>query len=198
MRNAALAGAAILAISAVSAEAHQCYRRVVEPPRYSTVEEQVLVSPEREVAEYAPAVTRQVEETVVVRPERTVTRVIPAQYAYEEQTVEVSPARREWRTRNEDGELIGCWVTLPARYARVVAASAGLARAGGRADDPGADRDTAAHRNGRARPLNHAHDPGALCDARARGAGIARRRALGADRQLRALRLTSWRGAGGS
>ena len=118
MRHFAL-GCVIILTSAVSAQAHQCYRRVVEPPRYSTVEEQVMIAPEREVAEYAPAVTRTVEETVVVRPERTVTRYIPAEYAVEDQTVEVEPARREWRTRNEEGELIGCWVNVPARYARV-------------------------------------------------------------------------------
>jgi len=118
MRHLALAGALVLA-SAAGAQAHQCYRRVVEPPRYSTVEEQVLVSPAREVAEYVPAVTREVEETVLVRPERTVTRVIPAQYGYEAQTVEVAPAHREWQTRDENGDVIGCWVNVPARYARV-------------------------------------------------------------------------------
>jgi hypothetical protein len=119
MRKAAVAGAAVFAFSVASAEAHQCYRRVVDPPRYSTVEEQVLVSPEREVAEYVPAETRQVEETVVLRPERTITQVVPPQYGYEEQTVEVAPAHREWRTRDEDGEVIGCWVSVPPRYARV-------------------------------------------------------------------------------
>ena len=46
MRKLALAGAALVLTSAVSAQAHQCYRRVVEPPRYSTVEEQVMVAPD--------------------------------------------------------------------------------------------------------------------------------------------------------
>jgi hypothetical protein len=119
MRNAALAGAAILAVSALSAEARQCYRRVVEPPRYSIVAERVLASPEREIAEYVPAVTRQVEETVIVRPERSVTRMSPAQYGFVAQTIEASPAHREWRTREEDGEVIGCWVNVPARFARI-------------------------------------------------------------------------------
>ena len=119
MRKLALAGAALVLTSAVSAQAHQCYRRVVEPPRYSTVEEQVMVAPEREVAEYVPAVTRTVEETVVVRPERTIAHYIPAEYALEEQTVEVAPAHREWRTRDEGGEVIGCWVNVPAQYGRV-------------------------------------------------------------------------------
>ena len=100
----------------VAAQAHQCYRRVVEPARYSTVAEQVMVSPEREVSEYAPAVTRQVEESVVVRPEQTIVRVIPAQFEIERETIEVSRAHAEWQTRAENGEMIGCWVRVPARY----------------------------------------------------------------------------------
>ena len=118
MRSVVIGLAGLVSLgSVVSAEAHQCYRRVADPAQYRTVAEQVLVSPEREVAEYVPAVTRQVEETVIVRPEQEVTRVIPAQYGYQDETVLVSPARREWRTRDEDGQLIGCWVTVPATYA---------------------------------------------------------------------------------
>ena len=97
MRSVVFGLASLVSFAGVaSAQAHQCYRRVVDPAQYRSVEEQVLVSPEREVAEYAPAVTRQVEETVVVRPEREYSRVIPAQYGYEDETVMVSPARREW------------------------------------------------------------------------------------------------------
>ena len=120
MRNAALAGAAILALSSVGTQAQQCYRRVIDPPQYSTIVEQVLVAPAREAREYLPAVTRQVEQTVVVRPERTVSRLAPAEYALRADTVEVSPAHREWRTRDEDGEMIGCWVSVPARFAQVM------------------------------------------------------------------------------
>jgi hypothetical protein len=116
MRVIATSLAGLLALG-VSAEASQCYRRVVQPAQYGAVSEQVLASPEREVADYAPAVTRQVEESVVVRPERTYTRVIPAEYGETHETVEVSPAQREWRTRWENGEAIGCWVRVPARYA---------------------------------------------------------------------------------
>jgi hypothetical protein len=119
MRHAALAGFIMLALSGARAEAQQCYRRVVDPPQYSSVVEQVLVAPAREARERVPAVTREVEKTVVVRPEQTVEHVIPAQYALRSETVEVSPARREWRTRNEDGDVIGCWVNVPARLAQV-------------------------------------------------------------------------------
>jgi hypothetical protein len=114
-----LASAGLLLALPATAEARQCYRRVVEPPRYATVAEAVMISPAREIAETIPAVTREVEETVVVRPERSLTRVIPAEYGYEERTVEVAPAHREWRTRDEEGDVIGCWVNVPARFARL-------------------------------------------------------------------------------
>ena len=119
MRRLWIASAVGLLATAASAEASQCYRRVVEPPQYATATERVLVSPAREVADDVPAVTENVEETVVVRPERALTHVVPAEYAYEQEIVEVAPAHREWRTRNEEGDVIGCWVNVPARYARV-------------------------------------------------------------------------------
>ena len=119
MRYLVLAGAIGLALSASQAEARQCYRRVVEPSRYSLVAEEVLVSPAREIAEYVPEVTREVEEVVVVRPEQTISHVIPAEYGVEAQTVEVAPPHREWRTRDENGDIIGCWVNVPARYAQI-------------------------------------------------------------------------------
>src|SRR3954470_15042576 len=116
MRVFATSLAGLLALG-VGAQASQCYRRVVEPPQYRSVAERELVSPEREVAEHVPAVTRSVEDSVVVRPERRFTRVIPAEYGEVRETVEVSPAHSEWRTRFEDGEAIGCWVRVPARFA---------------------------------------------------------------------------------
>ena len=116
MRLIASSLVGFLALGA-GAQAHQCYRRVIEPAQYSTVAEQVMVAPQREVGEYVPAVMRQVEESVVVRPEQTVVRVIPAQYAVESETVEVSPEHREWSTRRDNGEVIGCWIRVPARYA---------------------------------------------------------------------------------
>jgi hypothetical protein len=119
MRHVALTGAAILALTCAQAEAQQCYRRVVDAPQYSAVVERVLVAPAREASEYVPAVTRVVEQTVVVRPEQTVERLVPAQYALRADVVEISPAHREWRTRDEQGDVIGCWVNVPARFAQV-------------------------------------------------------------------------------
>ena len=119
MRYVALAGAAVCALTCAQAQAQQCYRRVIDPPRYSAVVERVLVAPAREAREYVPAVMRAVPRTLVVRPERTVERLVRAQYALRADTIEVSPAHREWRTRDEGGDVIGCWVNVPARFARV-------------------------------------------------------------------------------
>jgi hypothetical protein len=119
MRYTALGLGLALTLPAAGAGAQQCYRRVVEPPQFSTVVERVLVAPARETQEYVPAVTREVARTVVVRPERSVAHVIPAEYVDRVETVETSPAHREWRTRDEGGDVIGCWVNVPARYAEV-------------------------------------------------------------------------------
>lgn len=120
MRYVALTGAAVFALTCAEAEAQQCYRRIIDPPQYSTVVERIMVAPAREAPEYVPAVTRVVAETVVVRPEQTVERVVPAQYTLRADVVEVSPAHREWRTRDEEGDVIGCWINVPARFAQVV------------------------------------------------------------------------------
>jgi len=113
-----LAGFISLATLASAQAGNECYRRVVTPATYRTVAEQVLVEPEREVAEYVPAVTQAVEQTIVVEPAHEVTQTIPAEYDTVEDTVLVSPARRVWEVRDHYGETIGCWVTIPATYAR--------------------------------------------------------------------------------
>ena len=72
-----------------------CYRHVVTPPVYDTVQENVLV-----------------------RPPRTVYRTVPPVYETVSERVMVSPGGRFWQTsRGPGGELIGCWVTTPPRFA---------------------------------------------------------------------------------
>lgn len=119
MRGSVLALAGLVSVAAIaSAQAgNECYRRVVEPPQYQTIEENVLLSPEREIPEYVPAVTRRVAETVVVEPERAFERVIPPVYGVQEETVLVRPASRQWVLKRHYGETIGCWVDTPAEYA---------------------------------------------------------------------------------
>ncbi|MDP4005438.1 hypothetical protein [Methylobacterium sp. NEAU K] len=73
----------------------ECYRHVTTPPVYDTVQENVLV-----------------------RPPRTVYRSVPPVYDTVSERVMVSPGGRFWQTsRGPGGELIGCWVTTPPRFA---------------------------------------------------------------------------------
>ena len=120
MRVSALGLAGLVSLTTLTSAmaGNECYRRVESPASYRTVAETVLVEPERQVAEYVPAVTQAVEQTVVVEPAREVTETIPAQYDVVEETVLVSPARRVWQVSDRDGETVGCWVTIPPSYAR--------------------------------------------------------------------------------
>ncbi|MFE1600877.1 hypothetical protein [Methylobacterium sp. ID0610] len=73
----------------------ECYRHVTTPPVYGTVAEQVMV-----------------------RPGRTINRVVPPVYDTVTEQVLVAPAARVWQTSYDAyGQLVGCWVTTPARYA---------------------------------------------------------------------------------
>lgn len=72
-----------------------CFRHVTAPPVYDTV-----------------------QDTVLVRPPRTVYRTVPPVYDTVSERVMVAPGGRFWQTRRgPDGELIGCWVTTPPRFA---------------------------------------------------------------------------------
>ncbi|MCJ2011298.1 hypothetical protein [Methylobacterium sp. J-076] len=72
-----------------------CYRYATTPPVFDTVQQNVLV-----------------------RPPRTVYRTVPPVYDTVEEQVMVSPGGRFWQTsRGPGGELIGCWVATPPRFA---------------------------------------------------------------------------------
>jgi hypothetical protein len=72
-----------------------CYRKVVHPPVYGVQHERVMV-----------------------RAPRTLTQVIPAEYTTVAETVLVEPARKVWQVSYDaHGQKVGCWVTVPARYA---------------------------------------------------------------------------------
>jgi hypothetical protein len=93
----ALAGLALSASAALAggAPCTTCYQKVVHPPVYGVEHERVMV-----------------------RAPRTHTQVIPAEYATVSETVQVAPAHRVWQvTRDAHGREVGCWVTVPARYA---------------------------------------------------------------------------------
>ncbi len=116
-------GAAALLSSAGLAQAGgsgctNCYKQVVHPPQYRTVDETVLVRPAQTIAHRTPAEFGTVQETVVIHPARTVAREIPAQLGTVAEQIMISPARKEWQvTTDAHGRQIGCWVKIPAQYA---------------------------------------------------------------------------------
>jgi hypothetical protein len=72
-----------------------CYRYAVTPPVYATE-----------------------QETVLVAPPRTVYRTVPPVYETAAEEVMVAPGGRVWQTRpGPGGELIGCWIETPPRFA---------------------------------------------------------------------------------
>lgn len=74
------------------AQPGKCYARVLIPPRYRTVSEQVLVREASERIEVTPAVFRNEQQRVVVKEETKRLEVIPATYEYVEERVLVKPA----------------------------------------------------------------------------------------------------------
>ncbi|KQO54469.1 MULTISPECIES: hypothetical protein [unclassified Methylobacterium] len=93
----ALLGTSILATSAQAGGCGgaECYRHVTTPPVYDTVSERVLV-----------------------RPARTVYRSIPPVFETVAEQVQLSPGGRVWQTRRDAyGQMIGCWVDVPPRFA---------------------------------------------------------------------------------
>ena len=98
----------------------QCFARTVEPARFRTEHERVLVEPgrvdtrviparrhletrpvlvepERRETYTTPPVLQDVTETVLVRPATVRVDVVPAEYRDVPETVMVSPPRRYWR-----------------------------------------------------------------------------------------------------
>jgi hypothetical protein len=94
---AALGGLTLLSAPALAGGCYgtECYRYVNTPPVFDTVQENVLV-----------------------RPPRTVYRTVPPVYDTVSEKVMVSPGGRFWQTsRGPGGELVGCWVNTPPRFA---------------------------------------------------------------------------------
>ncbi|GJD35194.1 hypothetical protein [Methylobacterium aerolatum] len=94
---AAALGGTLLAgpASAGGCYGRECYRYAVSPPVYAVEQENVLVSPPRTVYQTVPPVYDTVSEQVLV-----------------------APGGRVWQTRpGPNGELIGCWIETPPRYA---------------------------------------------------------------------------------
>ena len=114
---------AAFAASAAAAQAGgactgNCYQKVVNPPVYRDVAEQVMVRPAQTHAEIIPAQLGSVSERIVVSPGHAIARTIPAQYGTVGETVQTSAGGKVWQvTRDHHGREIGCWVYVKPAYA---------------------------------------------------------------------------------
>lgn len=115
--------AAALAFGLANAQAGgcaggECYEKVVTPPVYGSVAEEVMVAPPRTVSRVIPGEFATVPQFVTIRPEHTVARHAPAEYATVSEKVLVSPGGKRWVVRRDHhGREIGCWEYEPPRYA---------------------------------------------------------------------------------
>jgi hypothetical protein len=113
------AGALAYGVAGVRAEGPclgQCFEKVVTPPSYGVVAEQVMVTPARILAHRTPAQFAVVPNPRTIVPEHVVARYVPAQYAVTTEDVVVAPARKRWVVKREpDGREIGCWEEVAAR-----------------------------------------------------------------------------------
>jgi hypothetical protein len=128
MRKLALASVAVLAALGFASAAQagggcssgNCYRQVVTPPVYQSIDEHVLVAPARTRKHRRPALLQDVTEEVVVRPERSVARHIPAEYGVVHERVMTSSGGKRWVMKHDaHGNLVGCWVKTHPTYATV-------------------------------------------------------------------------------
>ena len=78
-----------------NAKSGECYARVLVPPVYDSVTEQVLRKDAREKIEVLPGQYEWVEEKVLVKEASERLEVIPATYEWGEERVQVAPARQE-------------------------------------------------------------------------------------------------------
>lgn len=107
-----------------SAQPGECFAQVYEPPRFTTVTEQVLVRPASERIDVIPARHETVNETVLVKPATTRLLDVPARWEWIDEKVLSSPAHTEWQrsdcsaahaVANATGEC-ACLVSVPAKY----------------------------------------------------------------------------------
>jgi hypothetical protein len=100
---AALPSSALAWCSSCYTPCTTCYRQVVVPPQYRTVQDTVMVAPERVYAQRVPAryatvyQTVVVPRTVMVEPERVYAQRVPAQYSTVSRVEMVAPAHVYWQ-----------------------------------------------------------------------------------------------------
>ncbi len=69
----------------------ECYVRVLQPAKFETTEERVLVKPEAIRYEIIPAEFKEVEKEVIIKPETVSYEIVPAQFETKEVEVIAAP-----------------------------------------------------------------------------------------------------------
>jgi hypothetical protein len=114
--------AAALLLGAQGAEAADCYgaacyRLVRTPPVYQTIEKTYLARPAQRQARLIPAQYDYVTEQVLMQPAQTIPHHRPATFSSVSEKVMISPPSRRWDvSRDAFGNVVGCWVDVPAQF----------------------------------------------------------------------------------
>lgn len=114
--------AAALLLGAPGAEAADCYgaacyKLVRIPPVYRTIEKTYLARPAQRQARIVPAEYDYVTEEVLMQPAQTIPHHRPATYSSVSEKVMISPPSKRWDvSRDMFGNVVGCWVDVPAQY----------------------------------------------------------------------------------
>ncbi len=126
IRSLSVLGAAAVMLAAYSADAFGkgyrggkykvCYRKVVIPPVYRTITEQVMVAPASCAQYRTPPAYGVTAREVVVQPATQVVHSKRAVYGSVQETRMVRPARTRWTRQRCDGAEYRCAVTTPAKY----------------------------------------------------------------------------------
>lgn len=114
--------ATVLLLGASAAQAggcrgSACYNLVNTPPVYGSIDETYQVRPAQTQHRVVPAEYETVTDSVMIAPERRIPHHRAAVYETVTEKVLVSSASRRWEvTRDAYGNMVGCWVDVPARY----------------------------------------------------------------------------------
>ncbi|SIQ04697.1 hypothetical protein [Bosea sp. (in: a-proteobacteria)] len=94
-----------------------CYNLVTSPPVYGSIDETVQVRPGRTQHRVVPAEYETVTDTVMIAPERRIPHYRSPVYETVTEKVMISGPGRRWDvSRDAYGNMVGCWVEVPAQY----------------------------------------------------------------------------------
>ncbi len=81
----------------------ECYAKVVNPPKFETVSEEIMIKEAAEAITIVPAEYETIEEEVEIIPATKKLISVPATYKDMIETIELQPAERVWKTALKKG-----------------------------------------------------------------------------------------------